>query len=78
MNDHLRRAIAGARAYAAADNSDPFAYTRAITHTLNGIALGFGQNGEPNHYNASQDTETRYLPDGTAYTANIYRNRIRT
>ncbi len=39
----LRRARAAAAAYAWSDRSDPFAYRRALSHMLQGVA-------GPNHY----------------------------
>jgi hypothetical protein len=81
--DRLRmRMDEGARRYAAADKSDPFAYARARTHMKNGIA-GLAQNGGDAFYDATEDTETRKLPngpdgkEGAEYQAVVYRSRVR-
>ena len=46
-----QRMIEGAKRYAAADRSDPFAFNRAMTHINNGVA-GLLPNGEDGFYNA--------------------------
>lgn len=38
MNKQWERMMTGARNYAAFDNSDPFAYSRAVSHILSGVA----------------------------------------
>lgn len=57
-----------ARLYAFADKSDPFAYSRAVTHIRSGLALG------DDGYSAEPTKETRQLPDGTSYQATVYHN----
>lgn len=79
--------LAGAAAYAAADKSDPFAYKRAVSHSLNGVASMNRTQGNhpdgtlieygPAHYNATSHTVTRTLPDGTKYPAIEYVNVVR-
>lgn len=69
--------IEAAKRYAAANNSDPFAYRRALTHLNNGIATYANEKGESGYYDAEEGTERRYLPDGTEYTATVYRNIAR-
>lgn len=74
------RMLEGARNYAAADNSDPFALARAMTHLRNGIA-SFGPRGEDAFYSAEPYPETRQiaLPQGGVleWQATAYKNRIR-
>jgi hypothetical protein len=77
MKHNIDRAIEGARRYAAADRSDPFALRRALTHVANGIATGFTQNGEEATYNAEAYQEKRWLPKGEEYTVTAYRNMRR-
>lgn len=66
-----------AKRYAAANKSDPFAYRRAKTHLLNGIASYANHEGQKAYYDADEATEIRQLPDGTEYPATIYRNVVR-
>lgn len=73
MNKQQSRIIEGARAYAAADRSDPFAFNRAITHMNNGIS-SVGSRGEDAFYKAEPYQETRYLPDGREYSVTVYKN----
>lgn len=67
-----RRMFEGARNYALAEKSDPFAFARAMSHTLNGIANI--HNGEDAFYQADPYQETRVLPDGREYNVTAYRN----
>ncbi len=60
--------LAGARAYALADRSDPFAFARAQTHLRNGVASLDAS------YEAEEGVETRELPDGRPYQVAVYRN----
>lgn len=75
------RMLEGARNYAAADNSDPFALARAMTHLRNGIASLSNERGEDAFYSAEPYLETRQiaLPQGGVleWQATAYRNRIR-
>lgn len=66
--------VEAAKRYAAADRSDPFAFSRAMTHLNNGVA----STGE---YEAEETTETRHLPEGiqlsngdTSYQVVGYKN----
>lgn len=72
--------LEGARNYALADNSDPFALARAMTHLRNGVA-GFGYKGEDCFYSAEPYPVQRSiaLPNGKTleWTATEYRNRCR-
>lgn len=80
-NEH--KMIEAAKLYALADSSDPFAYRRARTHLLNGVATYANTKGEEAYYSAEPYSETRRLPnnaDGTPgeeYQATVYRNRYR-
>lgn len=71
-----------AKLYALADNSDPFAYARAVTHINNGVASYANAKGELASYSAEPYQETRLLPPDSngkqeEYLATIYRNRVR-
>lgn len=77
-----RKLVDGARNYAAADKSDPFAFARAMTPVNNGIAqIAIGEHGEkPLCYEAEQFAETRsYEMDGRTveYTVPAYKNIAR-
>lgn len=63
-----------AERYAAAERSDPFAYSRAMRHIQNGIAVYAKEDGSKGYYDAEEGTETRTLPDGREYQATVYRN----
>ena len=69
-----RRLIDGAKAFAAADKSDPFTYNRCISHINNGVAGGFDSNGNNLSYDATTGKERRQLPDGTEYDVPAYTN----
>lgn len=75
------RMLEGARNYAAADNSDPFALSRAMTHLRNGIASLDNARGEDAFYSAEPYLETRQiaLPQGGVleWQATAYKNRVR-
>jgi hypothetical protein len=73
--DRARR-VAGAIRFAAANPSDPFAFSRAITHINNGLS-GPNARHERLDYDAEKASETRQLPDGTEYQAEVYRNVTR-
>jgi len=73
MNVQTNTMIKGARDYALADKSDPFAYNRAMSHTMNGIASYLGQSG-PGYYEAEAYQEERRLLDGTKYHVTAYKN----
>lgn len=73
INPRLLRMIDGARNYAAAEKSDPFALDRAMTHIRTGIA-GITPNGEDAFYKAEPHQEERLTPDGRPYMATVYRN----
>lgn len=70
---HMLRKIEGAQRYAAADKSDPFAFSRAMTHIRNGICKT-RPDGEAADYDAEMASEMRKLPDGTEYQVSIYRS----
>ena len=76
----LARQLQGARNYAAADRSDPFALSRALAHIRCGITAN-GDKGEDNAYGADRATETRKLAPGdhfsdgsTEYQVTAWRN----
>ena len=68
------------RNYADANKSDPFAYSRAMTHTLNGLCDNLSS-AEDCRYKAEPVLETRIFPvasplypNGQTYTVTVYRN----
>ena len=79
MNQALqtKAMLQGAMNYAMADRSDPFAFSRAMTHTLNGVANYSDSHGQSQHYEAECYMETRKLPDGRQYQVTQYRNMKR-
>lgn len=60
-------AIQGAKRFAEADRSDPFAYARAMTHINVGIALPDPRDGTL-MYDAVPATETRTLAGGAKFS----------
>jgi hypothetical protein len=75
MRHHNSR-VDAAKRYALADKSDPFAFSRAMSHMKNGVC-GFLNNGQDAFYTADPIQVTRTLPDGTKYAAVEYVNRVR-
>lgn len=82
------RMIQGARVYAAADRTDPFAMARMVTHIDNGVAgLHRGLNKDydiapgPAFYNAEMHREARKIvgSDGQeqVFDVPVYRNVVR-
>lgn len=72
-----RRLEEGARNYAAADRSDPFAYARAKAHIACGIAA-FYPNGESACYEAEPYIGYRPHPmTGEPFPVTEYKNRAR-
>lgn len=69
--------ILAAKRYAEADKSDPFAFSRAMTHLKNGIAQYALKDGSSAFYDAEEAHEIRRLPDGTEYRATIHKNMVR-
>ena len=74
---------AAARRYAAANKSDPFAYSRAMSHLKHGVASFIRGHSDPAHgldwndsafYDAQPVAETRKTADGAEYTITTYRN----
>lgn len=74
------RQITGARRYAAANNSDPFALNRALCHIRVGICDGRDKEGRNYHYDAEEQWETRKLSAGRfsdgsdEYQVRVWRN----
>lgn len=80
--------IAGAKRYAQADRSDPFAFSRAVSHINNGICKPYLHEKRrvmiDCDYDARGTTETRELIDGvlfsdgtTAFKVVEWRGRVR-
>lgn len=76
--------VNGARLYAAADKSDPFAFARAMAHIRSGIVGRSLQDGQHVMYNAEVVPETRTLPPGyqfsdgsNTYQVQSFRNVVR-
>jgi hypothetical protein len=83
MKTRHERYVEAAKRYAAADRSDPFAFSRAMTHINNGVASALGD-GRDAAYDATETTETRRLPDGLKFmdgsnewNVPAYRNMVR-
>jgi hypothetical protein len=76
MNKQQQRMFEGARNYAAAEKSDPFALARALTHIRTGIA-GITQHGEDAFYKADAFQEERPSLGGGSHTVTVYRNMQR-
>jgi len=70
------RQIEGAKRYADADRSDPFAFSRAMTHIRAGITRP-NNDGQAAEYDAEPFSEQRRTPTGESYTATVYRNVVR-
>jgi hypothetical protein len=70
MNAQARRMIEGARLFALADRSDPFAFNRAMSHTLNGVASA--HDGDK-YYQAEPSLEQRVTPKGERYNVTVYK-----
>jgi hypothetical protein len=73
--------VAAAERYAKADNSDPFAYARAMAHLRNGVAEYSNKDGQATFYSAELHYEPRAIkmPNGQVleWQAEVYRNRFR-
>lgn len=69
----MSRMIDGAKHYAAADKSDPFALGRAMSHVQSGIC-GVNQDGSDAMYSADPYQEERITQDGKPYSITVYRN----
>jgi len=63
----------GAALYALSDKSDPFAYSRAISHINNGVAGYDRQRSKPDYF-AERQSEERVLPNGEKYMVPVYKN----
>lgn len=76
MKTRRERMIDGCAAYAASDKSDPFAFSRAVSHTLSGVASIDGD--RDNFYSAERYAEQRVLPTtGETYAVEAYKNATR-
>lgn len=69
-NEQYAIAVEGARAFARANNSDPFAFARAMTHIKQGIV----NVTEDQIYTADEEFETRLDRHGKEYKVPVYRN----
>lgn len=67
MNAQRQRQIEGAKRYASAMKSDPFAFNRAMSHINNGVC-SLTDKGHDAHYDAMISPVTRTLPDGVAFS----------
>ena len=72
----MKMRIEAAKRYAEADRTDPFTFSRAMTHMANGIA-GFTEKGEDAFYSADDYVETRVTAAGSEYPVVVYRNVVR-
>lgn len=75
----IRQMKTAALDYAAFEKSDPFAYSRAISHIQNGICNPKRTDDEiiAAHYSAVPFQEERELPNGEKYTVTAYKNAVR-
>ena len=73
--------IEAAKRYAASEKSDPFAYSRALTHLQSGVATFGNNNGAKGYYDAEMYMEPRaiQMPNGQTleWQAEVYRNVVR-
>lgn len=79
MNKQRARMVEGAKRYALADKSDPFAFDRAMSHLDSGVA-GIGLAGADAFYDAEPIQETREIvtPVGVSqYAVTVYHNMRR-
>lgn len=58
--------------YADADKSDPFTYSRVMSHITNGLCDDNGQ--EDCRYKAEPSLETRIASNGQSYQVTVYRS----
>lgn len=74
-----KRMVEGARRYAAANRSDPFALARALSHVANGVA-GYrwqaNNEREDAFYDAKQGTEDRTLPKGQVFSDGSNKHKV--
>ncbi len=88
MQTIRQKQIEGARLYAKADRSDPFAFSRAMSHINNGLCKAYIKDEnrfqEAVLYNAKQAMEIHTLPPGhhfsdgsTEYQVTVYREVTR-
>ena len=82
MNNYQRRqAVIGAINYANFDKSDPFTFSRAMSHINSGVAHCIteraGKVDVDGGYTAEPYQETRKLPDGREYNVTAYKNARR-
>jgi hypothetical protein len=77
-----QRMIEGAKRYAASDRSDPFTFSRAMTHINNGLcAVRHTKDGPVEcHYDATAQAEGReYSFNGSTvkYQGTVYKDLVR-
>ena len=65
LDRQTQRLLEGARRYAAADKSDPFALNRACAHIRSGIAI---ESDGGSSYEATETRVVAKLPDGLAFS----------
>ncbi len=71
------RQIEGARNYAAADKSDPFAFNRCMTHILNGVADYRTDPVADANYSATPTQVMAKTEKGEEYPVTVYTQRRR-
>ena len=81
MSNMHQRMLEGAANYAAADKSDPFAYSRAICHMKCGVSSPSAEKGQTAFYDAEPYDGTRKIyRDGVEIgeiKATLYRGMVR-
>jgi len=74
----VEKMLESAKRYAEYDKSDPFAYARARSHILQGIATPYNSQGQEAFYGADPFQEGRSYTDGggriAEYSVTVYRN----
>ena len=74
--------IEAAKRYAEADRTDPFAYSRAMSHLANGVADYALKSGQGAYYDAKEETEMRQIQSVVtgkleSYPVTVYHNIVR-
>lgn len=74
-----RQMIQGAHEYARFDKSDPFTFSRAMSHINNGVANFFKRDDSviEGFYNADPVQEERTLENGEKYFVTAHKNVVR-
>ena len=69
--------LSAAKRWAAANRSDPFAFSTAVAHARSGISSMSNEKGLSGYYDAEEYVEKRLTPDGDEFFVTMYKNMIR-